>query len=116
MAVFQNPERVIERVIGNTEPFAAQLLDMDGEAVDLTGLTIACRMVRQPSGKVVINDEEATIEDAELGRVSYTPDAADVSIPGRHAVYFLDKTVEPYKRYPYDGAKYVINLKKETDG
>ena len=72
-------------------------------------------MVRLPSGKVVINDAEANLVDAELGLVSYVPEAAEVAQDGRHAVYFLDQTDEVEKRWPYDGAKYVLNIKPEVN-
>jgi hypothetical protein len=113
--IYQNPEIVVERVIGNREPIAMQILDMDGLPLDLTGRDMVFRLVRLPSGKIVVEDAEATLDDEETGKVSYTPEEADVAEAGRYAVYFLDVTEEPYKRWPYDGAKYVLNIKRETE-
>lgn len=110
----RNPIKVLERITGNREPIAAQLLDMDGAAINLTGRTVVFRMVLIADGTVKINNAAATLDTASTGKVSYTPSASDVNTAGRYACYFLDTTDTPNKLWPYDGARFQLNIKAET--
>ena len=110
--VIPNVEQMVTRVYANRESIGATLLDMDGEVIDLTGKTIQFRLVRLPSGNVEVNNTSATIDSAADGQVSYTP-VADYPV-GEYAIYFLDATSSPTKRFPYDGAKFILRVIPET--
>ena len=110
----RNPVVVLERVVGNREAIAAQLLDNDGAAVNLTGLAMKFRMVEISTGTVIVNDADATIVDAATGKVSYTPESGDFDAAGLFACYFIDSTTSPPRRWPYDGARWQLNIKSEV--
>jgi len=110
--VTRNPETVVTRVVGNREAVAAELVDMNGAAVNLTGLTMVCRMVENTAGTVKLNNAAATIDVAADGKVSYTPAAIDVDTAGTYAVYFIDDaTID--RRWPYDGPRFLLKLVAE---
>lgn len=110
--VIPNTEQVLVRVYGNREPIGMQLLDMDGTAINVTGLTIVFKLVRLPSGLVVVSAGSANLDSASTGKVSYNP-SADYPV-GEYAMYFLDTTSTPNRRWPYDGAKYILRVIPET--
>lgn len=67
---------------GDTAPaIAEQLLDGLGAPVVLTGATVKFMMWAQGGTSVKVN-AAATITDAALGKVSYTPSATDTDTPG----------------------------------
>jgi hypothetical protein len=105
----------LARVVGNREAIGVTLKDLTGAVVDLTGRTIVFRMVALSDGSVKVNNAAATIDDAEDGEVSYTPTASDVDTAGDYAMYFLDTTSVPHKRWPYDGAVWLLRLVSEHE-
>ncbi len=106
----------IHRVVGNREPIGAALLDIDGDAIDVTGLTIVCRIVDMTDGTIIADDQSATIDNATSVYVSYTSAAADIDTAGSYAVYFKDTASTPVRRWPYDGARMILVLHDENEG
>lgn len=71
---------------GDTAPaIAEQLFDGLGVAVNLTGATVKFMMWGQGDAAIKVN-AAATITDAALGKVSYTPIAADTNTSGDYLV------------------------------
>ena len=48
-----------------------------------------------------------------VGSVYYEPATADVDTAGLYAIYFTDTTSSPNRLWPYDGAKFRLNLISE---
>jgi len=116
MSVNNNPVYPpLVRVKGNREPIDAILQDNTGAAVDLTGRTIVFRMTNIATETVKVNNQSATITDAEDGEVRYTPTATDVDTAGDYAMYFIDTTSTPHRWYPYDGARYRMTIVEEWE-
>lgn len=108
-------ERIpMERVVGNREAIGATILDNNGTAINLTGKTVKFRMVNCKTEAVKVNDQTATLDTAASGKVSYTPVADDVDTAGLYACYFIIDGAIP-RRFPYDGAKWLMRIKSETD-
>lgn len=108
----ENPVVTVVRVKGNLEPIGATLLDNEGTAVNLTGKSITFRMINESTGEVKVDDQPAVIDNPVTGEVRYNPAAADVDTVGRWAMYFRTDDA-PQRRFPYDGAKYVLNIMDE---
>ena len=104
---------VLDRVVGNRETITAQLFDQDGVVVNLTGLSMLFRLVNCADGTVKVDNAAATILEALTGKVGYAPAAIDVNTSGRYAIYWITNEV-PARRFPYDGARYILNLKAEN--
>lgn len=68
-------------VEGDTKPdLVKQLLDADGEAIDVTGATVRFSMSR--NGTVVVDNASCTVDVAGEGRVRYEWETADTASPG----------------------------------
>ena len=115
MPINHNPDIIEPRVVGSREAICGILCDNNGDPVDLTDKTITCRIVRVDVGTVIVAGSAATIDDAEAGKVHYTPTADDATAMtvGRYACYFLDTTSTPVKRYPFDGPKRILDVRAE---
>jgi len=71
---------------GDTAPaIAEQLFDGLGVAVNLTAASVKFMMWGQGAAAIEVN-AAATITDAALGKVSYTPIATDTDTPGDYLV------------------------------
>lgn len=101
-----------DRAVGDTESISGQIVDLNEDVIDLTGLTVTFRMVDNDTGTVIVDDETATIQDATTGKVYYQPAAADVATAGMYACYFTVETTPP-KRFPYEPCKYLIHITDE---
>lgn len=115
MTAVRNSIIVVQRVVGNREPLGAVLVDADGAPINLTGRTIVFRMLDMATGAVIVDNAVAALDNAAAGEVSYTPAANEVAAEGRYACYFLDVTETPNRRWPYDGARFQLHIKGETD-
>ena len=114
MAINYNTEQILYRVKGNLETVGATLQDNTGTDIDVTSSTILFRMVRLSDGEVMIDNASASVDSGSDGEVSYTPSAGDFDTPGKYAAYFIiDDTID--KRFPYDGAKFIIHVLEETE-
>lgn len=111
MAIVVNTTETLERIVDNIEAIGAQLKDIAGTVVDLTGRTVTFRMIEISTGTVKVDDSAATITSATLGKVQYDPSAADMDTAGTYAMYFND---DLNRRWPYDGARFLLHLKEET--
>ena len=114
----RNQLKELHRIAGDREPIGFELVAQDGTPIDLTGGSLAFRAVNTSGGAVKINNATATIEDAENGRGNYAPGAEDVNTPGTYALYvlFTPSGGGAVKRFPPDGARWLLHLKAETDG
>ena len=83
-------------------PIAAQLLDADGEPVDLSAATVAFRLVKA-DGTVTVNSASATIDDAEQGHVSYTLPALSA---GTYYAEWIVSEGGLVDTYPPDGKRF----------
>ena len=74
------------------------------------------RLVSINGGSTVVTGSTATIDSASLSHVSYTPSSSHVDTAGTFAMYFIDGSTDaatPQVRYPYDGAKFLLNIVSE---
>jgi len=116
----RNPLTIIERVIGDREPFALQLSRNDGTPLDLSSASsVVIRAVKLIDSSVLIDSVAATIVAAATGSISYSmsaPEAALVTAESEYALYVLVTFpgVQP-ARFPYDGARFVIHFKTEVN-
>lgn len=112
MAIVVNTTETLERVVGNVEAIGAQLKDITGTVVNLTGRTVTFRMVEISTGAVKVDDSSAALSVAATGKVQYNPSAGDMDTAGTYAMYFND---DLNRRWPYDGARFLLHLKTETN-
>ncbi len=109
----RNELTVIRRIVGNIEPIGATLQDIDGAALDVTGLTILFRMVLIDDGSVKVANQAGAIDVALSGQVSYSPTIANMDTAGLYAMYMIDDTTRD-RLFPYDGARWQLDLRLET--
>jgi hypothetical protein len=111
--IFSNELEVVDRVVGNVEPIGAILQDIDGNVIDLTGESVLFRLIKTSDSSVKVDNSAATIDpDPTTGKVTYNPLATDVDTIGKYAMYFIIDG-SPQRRFPYDGAVWVLNIKNE---
>lgn len=69
---------------GDTRPtLTRQLLDEDGEPVDVTGATVRFTL-EDPSGAVVVTEQLCTVLDGPTGEVAYEWQPGDTDRDGAH--------------------------------
>lgn len=107
-----NPIQVLRRVVGNREPIAATMLDINGDVINLAGRSVSFRMVLISDGSVKVNSSSATVTSASEGKVAYSPSANDVNTAGTYAMYFVDDAT-PSRRWPYEAARFQLVLEAE---
>jgi hypothetical protein len=123
----RNEIRTWHKVAGNLEPIGATLKDQTDAVIDLTGKTVAFRLVRISDKHVVVNDSPATIVNPGGGTVQYQPSAGDTDLSAAAvaagdlseslAMYFkIHESGKQDVRLPYDGARWTLVLHDETDG
>ena len=112
MGIYSHEMEVVDRVVGNLEPLGGTLRDINGLILDLTGKSIFFRMVSL-SGTVKVDSYTCIVTDAEAGKVTYNPIAGHMNTAGKYAMYFVDSE-NPARRWPYDGATWILNLKEEN--
>lgn len=80
-----------EITAGDTRTPLGVVLTQDGDAIDLTGMTVKFKMVRE-DGKVIVAETDAnvTVIDAQAGKVQYAFQDEDVL---SHGVFFAWFTV-----------------------
>lgn len=91
---------------------AATLRDADGAVVNLTGTTVAFKMVNSVNA-VVIASEAATIDSAAAGTVSYSPSAAFAALLAGdyYAWWVVTRTSDSRKdHYPPDGKRLRVRI------
>lgn len=94
---------------------AAQLKRPDGDAVDLTDLTVYFKMVdSEGSTKVSLTTDNVTTTDATNGKVQYSPQAADVDTAGTYYAYFVTKDGSGnYDTFPAEKGEFRIDIKSD---
>lgn len=98
--------------VGNRRTSIADtLIDADGDAIDLTGHTVAFRMIAA-DGTVKVDNAAATVDDATAGNVSYAWAAADVDTAGTYYYWWIVTRASNSKteRFPGDGRKRLVIL------
>ena len=88
-------------------PIGDTLADADGTAVDLTGCTVAFRMVLCSDDTVKINSASATVDSATDGQVSYAWTADDVNTAGIYAYWWIvtNTATTKVEHFPADGRR-----------
>jgi len=89
----------------DTSPaIAAQLLDANGDAVNVAGASVAFNM-RTRGGAVKVNAAAGSVVNASEGRVKYSWDAADTDTIGRYEaefqVTYADSSIETFPNTGY---------------
>lgn len=86
---------------------ADTLYDANGGVVNLTGCTVAFRMVLDSDDTVKVNSAAATVDSAAAGTVSYAWAAADVDTAGTYAYWWIVTVTASGKveHFPGDGKK-----------
>ncbi len=118
----RNRLSTIRRVVGNLETLGAFLKDNDGEPFVLTGWAVAFRLVAVDvegvdRGDVKVDNAAAAVADANAGEVAYSPVTANMDTAGVYAMYWIaTKAGEPDRRWPYDGARWLLDISAETEG
>jgi len=107
-----NNEILFERMVGDRlTPITATLMQ-NGVVVDLTGKTVAFRMVKADN-TVVVDSVAATVVSATAGTVSYSFLAAHVTTAGTYYGWWIVTSGGLSDHYPHDGRKYKIVLINE---
>lgn len=107
-----NNEILFERMVGDRlTPITATLMQ-NGAALDLTGKSVAFRMVAADN-TVVIDSLAATVITATAGTVSYSFLAAHVADAGTYYGWWIVTSGGVNDHYPHDGRKYKIVLISE---
>lgn len=113
-AYAENSIEVLNRVVGNLEPIGFQLLDINREAINISGKSLKFRMVNATTGTAKIAAGSCTIITAASGIGQYQPTGTDFDTAGTYVAYVIDDdTVD--RRFPYDGAKWMIHVVEETE-
>lgn len=106
---------VIERSFSKGDrirvPFG-QLLNPDGTPINLTGQTVAFRMV-DGTGAVKINNAAAVLVDATVGKIRYDWAEADVDTPGQYWAWFIRTSGGLTEHFPA-GHVYKIIIEAEV--
>lgn len=104
------------RQVGDTlTPIAGQLLRPDNTVVDLTGLTVSFVMYNtQGNVKVEETEDGVTVDDAEQGKVSYSPSAADVDTAGTYYAYFLAAAGSRLDSFPVQTGYFIISIQERA--
>ena len=84
---------------------ADTLTDANGTVIDLTGHTVAFRMVDAAAGTVKINSAAATVDAALLGNVSYAWGATDLDTPGTYYYWWIVTRTSDSKVEHFPGDK-----------
>ena len=89
----------------------AQLIRPDGSVVNLAGLTVEFRLIKNSDGtdKVAQTGLNVTIVDAATGKVSYDFQAVDVDTAGVFSAFFIIVTGGD-DTFPADGRKYLVEI------
>jgi hypothetical protein len=111
--IFSNEQLMLSRVVGNLEPIGFTLQDNAGAAIDLTGRAVNFRLVNMDTGAAKVTGSACVVGSPANGEGYYQPVSTDLDTAGRYAVYFVDDATPP-RRWPYDGAKFQLNLMPEN--
>ena len=104
----------LEFTVGDTaRAITATLTDGDGNAVNLTGNTVAFRMTPQGGDTAKVDDAAATIDDAATGQVSYSWATADVDAAGTYEAQFIRTVSGKTEHFP-TGEKLIVVFKNEV--
>jgi hypothetical protein len=98
--------------VGDTLTPIGVTLKQGGTAVDVTGLTIKCKLVNADTDAVVTDwtTTGASIVSATAGTVQYDFAAADVASAGTFYLYFRVYSGAEFDTYPSDGRKLKIEV------
>ena len=111
--IFSNEQQTLNRVVGNLEPIGFVLQDNAGAAINLTGRAVNFRLVNMNTGAAKVAGSACLVGSPASGEGYYQPVTTDMDTAGRYAVYFVDDST-PARRWPYDGAKFQLNILAEN--
>lgn len=86
------------------------LVDATGTPINLTGSTVAFRMISQSDKSVKVNNAAANLDDAPNGKVSYTWQATDLNTPGLYFGWWIVTTGGKTEHFPGDGEKMTVKV------
>ena len=109
-----NNELIFERMVGDRLTPISATLTQNGSVVDLTGKTVAFRMITA-AGTVIIDNAAATVVSAAAGTVSYSFAAVDVATVGTYYGWWIVISGGLSDHFPHDGRKVRIVLKSEDE-
>lgn len=95
---------------------SSRLVDSDGNAYNLSGLTAAFRMVHRHTGVVAVANAAAQIEQndanqATWGKVSYAWAGNDTAVPGLYQCWWIVTNADgATTHFPPDGDFWVLIL------
>jgi len=89
---------------------ADQLVDATSTPINLTGSTVAFRMISQTDKSVKVNNASATLVDATNGKVSYTWASSDVDTLGCYWGWWIVTTNGKTEHFPGDGEKMTVKI------
>ena len=106
------PKQLVKRSVGDTRTPLRVRLTQSGVAVDLTGKTVAFKMVTSTGGeKVAENAANVSVLDAATGDVQYQLQAADVDTAGTFYGWWLVYDGDGKRdTFPADGRTYAIEF------
>ena len=100
------------RVVGNVEPVGVQLLDMNGDLMDITGLSFTARLTDTITGAVVVADGSVVVDDQGAAQVSWVPGIGETDSVGVFALYILDNS-SPQRRWPKESSALLLTYQAE---
>lgn len=90
---------------------ADQLVDASTNSpINLTGSTVAFRMISQADKSVKINNASATLTDAPNGKVAYSWTGTDLDTAGLYWGWWLVTTNGKTENFPGDGEKMTVKV------
>lgn len=109
-----NNEILFERMVGDRLTPISATLTQNGAVVNLTGKTVAFRMVKSDN-TVIVDSLSATVVSAVAGTVKYEFLTAHVATAGTYWGWWLVTSGGLTDHYPHDGRKYKIVLRDESE-
>lgn len=89
---------------------ADQLVDATTTAINLTGSTVAFRMISQTDKSVKVNSASAAITDAPNGKVAYSWAGTDLDTAGLYWGWWIVTTGGKTEHFPGDGEKMTVKV------
>ena len=101
--VAENPITLLPRKVGDLDPIPFQLLDNNGDAIDITGKTLVMQLTNDADNSTKLSAGSCTISVAASGKGYYQPVAIDVDTAGNYSIWIIDRTsITEGPRYPFD--------------
>lgn len=102
--------------VGDTRvPLSVTLTRPNGDAIDLTGLTVKFYAVDEDGAEAIAETETGvSVTDADAGQVQYDFQDADVETARRLYAYFRIYDGAEFERIPVKAGDLIINIQGDT--